>query len=616
MRAQYTSHRLHSEGGLGKIWLARDEMLHRDVVLKELHSRYSQESLARARFLREAQITAQLEHPSIVPVYEIGRHSDHDEPYYTMRFVRGGTLEDRIQEYHQRKEAGQASPLDLPRLLNALVSVGNAIAYAHSRGVVHRDLKPSNVVIGQFGEVVLLDWGLAKVLGSQDCPDERVDLPQVCASGQDTGDGAIVGTPAYMSPEQACVTDCPVGPTTDIYGLGGILYEILTGRPPHTGKNFDQLIDSMTGSKPPRVCFVEPSLPPELDAVCAKAMARSVDERYGSVSELIDDIQRWLADTPVSVYRESIPRRTCRWVRHHRTLAATGIVFLAFLLLFGANLLRLTLLERQDQLATTLIREIGLGVEALQALQSHYSTNELVSREDFRTFTKPYLEREGGLRALEWIPVVPGRDRPAFEEQARQAGLSGFSFMERSPQGELVRAEERATYYPVYFLEPREDNEEALGFDLGSSPERMEAVRQARARQKAIASAPIDLVQERGECPGILILRPLVEQDRHDDGQGYVLGVYGIERLLESAWRDISTEHLQVWLYDVTDPAKPYLLWSNRGPDVELGPVDKVHEGLDLLSWPVTKEMEVCGRTWKLVTRATPAFLLYYPSSR
>ena len=158
-RSRYSLTRLHAEGGLGKVWVAHDSDLNRDVALKEINPEQAMHPEAWRRFLKEAQITGQLEHPGIVPVYELARRPEDDQPFYTMRFVHGRTLRQAIAGHHARRAGGQAEPLDSLRLLRAFVGICQALAYAHPRGVIHRDLKPDNVVLGGFGEVVVLDWG-------------------------------------------------------------------------------------------------------------------------------------------------------------------------------------------------------------------------------------------------------------------------------------------------------------------------------------------------------------------------------------------------------------------------------------------------------------------------
>ena len=180
---RYTLTRLHAEGGLGKIWVAHDTDLNRDVAFKEIKATTSVNPESWHRFLKEAQITGQLEHPNIVPVYELARRKEDDQPFYTMRFVRGQTLRDAIAEFHRRRAGKPAERLELQRqLLEPFIKVCQAVGYAHSRGVIHRDLKPENVVLGGHGEVVVLDWGLAKVVAQPDLNPEETQEPRISVS--------------------------------------------------------------------------------------------------------------------------------------------------------------------------------------------------------------------------------------------------------------------------------------------------------------------------------------------------------------------------------------------------------------------------------------------------
>ena len=236
---RYSLTRLHAEGGLGRVWLAHDSSLNRDVALKELRPQQASRSDACRRFLQEAQVTGQLEHPNIVPVYELGERPDGNQPFYTMRFIRGRTLRREVAAYHQRRGAGFDEPLIGRRLLQAFVSICQAIAFAHSRGVIHRDLKPENIILGSFGEVLVLDWGLAKLRGQSESVDVAVG-PEI--RSDETSAGQVLGTPAYMAPEQAAGQIAEIDERTDIYGLGAILFEILAGRPPHQGGDTTDLL--------------------------------------------------------------------------------------------------------------------------------------------------------------------------------------------------------------------------------------------------------------------------------------------------------------------------------------------------------------------------------------
>jgi serine/threonine protein kinase len=326
-RSRYTLTRLHAMGGLGKVWLAHDTELNREVALKEIKPEVAGHPEMWRRFLKEAQVTGQLEHPNIVPVYELARRPEDGHPFYTMRFVRGRTLREAIAEHHKRRVGGAADPVERLKLLQAFVSVCQAIGFAHSRGVIHRDLKPGNVVLGEFGEVIVLDWGLAKTLD----PDDPDAAPAVSltdeARAEATRAGRQLGTPAYMAPEQADGRPDLVDARTDIYGLGSILFETLTGHPPHKGNDGADMVRRVATGETPRAREAEPSTPRALDAICAKAMALERTDRYASARELAEDIERWLADTPVSTYRDPLLTRLFRWVRRNSHLTIAAAIF-------------------------------------------------------------------------------------------------------------------------------------------------------------------------------------------------------------------------------------------------------------------------------------------------
>jgi eukaryotic-like serine/threonine-protein kinase len=292
---RYAFKRLHARGGIGRVWRARDRQFDREVALKELLPNKAGVSKVAARFIREARLTGQLEHPGIVPVYELISGEDVDEPFYTMRFVHGRTLTSAIDAYHAKRRAGQAEPLDLVALLTAFTAVCHTIAYAHSRGVIHRDLKGDNVMLGDFGEVIVLDWGLAKLMDQPD--EEAADVPRASVmETQDPGltvQGEIIGTPAYMAPEQAEGRLDRIDQRTDIYGLGALLYDILTGQPPFVGANTMEVLHKAVRGNPAPPRELWPEVPPALEEVCLKALAKDPDKRYSRAEDLAQEIQRW-----------------------------------------------------------------------------------------------------------------------------------------------------------------------------------------------------------------------------------------------------------------------------------------------------------------------------------
>jgi len=325
-------------GGMGEVYRGRDPSLGRDLAVKVVRDRYRGHPEVEQRFLQEARLTGSLQHPDIVPIHNLGRLPD-GRLYYTMKLVRGQTL-DRLLA---GRPAGQ--PESLPGLLSIFEKVCQAIAYAHSKGVIHRDLKPANVMVGAFGEVQVMDWGLAKVVGCQESqPVEEERLPPSVGEDGRTIPGQAMGTPAYMSPEQANGRWSQVGPASDIFSLGATLYHLLTGRQPYSGP---QALESAQLGRSPRPRQLDRRLSPALEAVCLKAMAPAPEDRYATALELAQDLQRWLADQPVSCYRDRLPTRLARWARQHRTLAAGGVAGLAAAAVFLAVLL--VVIERARQ---------------------------------------------------------------------------------------------------------------------------------------------------------------------------------------------------------------------------------------------------------------------------
>jgi serine/threonine-protein kinase len=391
---RYHLTRLHATGGIGRVWLARDEGLAREVALKEIRPERANHPTAEARFLREARITGQLEHPSIVPIYELGRRSAGMGLFYAMRFVRGRTLEEAAADYHARQSRGEAARPQLRELLTALVGVCNAVAFAHSRGVLHRDLKPQNVVLGDYGEVIVLDWGLARLTGQPDSADDAVsDADATDSADAETREGQVLGTPAYMAPEQAEGRLDRLGPATDVYGLGAILYEILTGQPPFTGSDTEPVLDRVIHSAPVRPRRVVPATPPALEAACLKALAKNPAGRYASAKDLAADLQHWLADEPVSAYRDPLTVRAVRWARRHRTLV-TGVAAAGLVALAGLGVVLALQARSNSQLREANRSErqrFDLAMDAIRTFHTGVSEDVLLRQEGMKSLRNKLL---------------------------------------------------------------------------------------------------------------------------------------------------------------------------------------------------------------------------------
>lgn len=391
---RYRILRHHAEGGLGQVLLALDQEVNRQVAFKQIKPRFAGDTRSRARFLVEAEVTGRLEHPGVVPVYGLGAYAD-GRPFYAMRFIRGQSLRSAIRDFHAARKPGpdaepqkafdqseltasdlQAAPqVELPdsrattviasasqslgerlrlrskprqvqrrpltgdvafrSLIHRMIDVCNTMAYAHSKGVLHRDLKPANIMLGTYGETLIVDWGLAKVQGSRRTEDVSVDFDESLmepVSGSQSAPtmlGSVIGTPMFMSPEQAEGRVDELGPGADIYSIGATLYELITGHSPvfghETGSHLrltDLLKRVRKGEfQPPRQ--VNPEVPRALEAICLKSMAHDPEDRYLSARDMAVDLEAWMADEPVSAWLEPWHDRLRRWISRHRMLVSS-----------------------------------------------------------------------------------------------------------------------------------------------------------------------------------------------------------------------------------------------------------------------------------------------------
>jgi len=284
---RFAASRTIGEGGMGRVQEAVDRQFQRAVAIKHLRPDRVSDA-ARERFAVEALVTGNLEHPGVPPVYERGTTAD-GSPYYAMRLVRGRTLDAAITE-------APGLPERL-RLVPVVAKIAHTIAFAHERGVVHRDLKPENVVLGKHGEAIVLDWGIAKVRGMPTTgTDPMHTAPGGIGASTETGYGSIMGTPSYMAPEQARGEIDRIDERTDVFALGAILYQLLTGRMPYVAPKVSEVIELAREAKFAPVSTIERSAPKPLVAICAKAMARAPEDRYQSAVELADALESAEAD--------------------------------------------------------------------------------------------------------------------------------------------------------------------------------------------------------------------------------------------------------------------------------------------------------------------------------
>jgi WD40 repeat protein len=310
-----------AHGAIGRILHARDRRLNRPVAIKEL---IFPGGTVEARFVTEALVTARLQHPSIVPVYDAGRWNS-GEPFYAMKFVAGRSLAEVIAETKTLQER--------LALLPHVLAVAEAIAYAHTERVIHRDLKPANVLVGDFGETVVIDWGLAKDLSQGAAPEPMVAMAPGNTDSSLTHQGMVVGTPAYMPPEQAAGRS--VDERADVYALGAILYHLLAGTRPYDSGSSAEVIDQVVRGPPSPLSERQSGIPADLLAIVAKAMARDPAERYATARELAEDLRRFQTGQIVGAHAYSVSERLRRFVRRYR--AAVAVTAVALLVLIGVG---------------------------------------------------------------------------------------------------------------------------------------------------------------------------------------------------------------------------------------------------------------------------------------
>ena len=338
MSARFRKKQLHEQGGLGNVWMAHDHELNRDVALKEIKSKYASSSSHRRRFDRESRITGKLEHPGIVPVYGQGQ-TGNGSPFFAMQFVRGRNFRLCIREFHESKLEVEEKNRAFNRLLQHFIDVCNTVEFAHSRNVIHRDIKPENIMIGEFGETFLIDWGLAyfpdnEMSGFLNVEDElengRRDAP--AREGVfDSLDGQTIGSPAFMSPEQARGERSAMGIGSDVYSLGATLFALVNNS---SNPNRDLASCTTRSVEPVRRRLRREHYP--LLSICDRAMAAEPTDRYSTVRDLRDDVENFLLDNPIAAHHDSAVEKSLRFLRRNRRVLNTALASLLLISLLSA----------------------------------------------------------------------------------------------------------------------------------------------------------------------------------------------------------------------------------------------------------------------------------------
>ena len=557
-----------ARGGIGEVFVANDRATGRSMAVKFLRETAKSDSACRDAFVVEAQITSQLEHPNIVPVYVTGE-TDEGQPFYAMRLIPGETLNAAIRNLHaantEKKVAGGRS--QQMALLSQFALACKAIAYAHDRGVVHRDIKPANIMLGRFGEVVVLDWGLAARVArderARSSGEESVFMPTVNLDTPPEPLRSFSGTPAYMSPEQHDGSRY-IGPASDVYGLGATLYHLLTGQPPYAG-DVAVIRQTVLADKLIPPSKVRRGISQAIEAVCLKAMAHDEADRYQSPLDLARDVEHYVADLPVSAYREPMLRRIARWSRRHRKFAQLSVVSLVLLLgvaTVAAGLLRRLANEEHEarQTALAMAARLAAGTAALQVdsrwrILEHEAQNPALRA----SLTVQDTDETNGVPEQRWEVIQKVLDEIAFANResvdaecwavcdtegvqvarSPQGSTIGTKFSHRDyfhgGEGDLpvgtnsnpLRESHRSTVYksmttgklkvafstPVWTDAKLESKRECLGvlmmtFDVGVLFHSLNGIGEWNASQRPFAVAVIDLRDDRidGHPQGGLIL--------------------------------------------------------------------------------------------------------------
>ena len=510
--------RPHARGGIGEVFLAFDEELHREVALKEIQSRHLRDDSYRKRFVREAEVTGGLEHPGIVPVYSLGHHRD-GRPFYAMRFIRGDSLKEAIERFHAHPKPPApvairddmntptvigAAPLEPPaaaptpgqrehlvsreqfesvefrKLLGRFIDVCQAIEYAHSRGVLHRDLKPGNIMLGKYGETLVVDWGLARAAGKDERfanTDEDTLLPSSSGSGSElTQMGKAIGTLGYMSPEQAAGKLDQLGPATDVYSLGATLYHLLTGQSPMTAQprrlgeaqaavprrqSVQEILQRIERAEFNSPQEVNPHVPRSLAAICLKAMALQPEHRYETSAAIAEDIEHWLADESVTAHRETLFATALRWVRKHRAWAMSGAAALV-LVAVVSSVAAVWINSARGKVVTAESRASARYRDARQAVDDFFSTvansAELTSTPGTHKLRRSLVERAG--KYYERFLNDAGNDPELRETRARVLLQLALVSEQLAPGAETLALFERAAkaIEPLLREQPRQQD--------------------------------------------------------------------------------------------------------------------------------------------------------------
>jgi serine/threonine-protein kinase len=373
---------------MGIIYRARQRHSRRIVALKRIFAQDADSQETLTRFHRETQAAARLDHPHILPIYEVGEDED-GLPFFSMKFAAGGSL----------REATPTLRNEPRRSAEVMAKVARAVHYAHTRGILHRDLKPGNVLLDACGEPLVSDFGLATWL---DTGSDR------------TRTLTIFGTPGYIAPEQAQGSSVSLKPSTDVYSLGAILFDLLTGRPPFTGEHVLAVLRQSAEKPAPKLRSLEPTLDRDLETICTKCLEREPNARYQSAGDLAEDLERWLAGRPIMARSVSAPVRTLRWSRRNPITAGMGVL----LLVLGTAVGMMTWKSELPQ------RSVSTGIAVLPFENLSQTKESAFFAEGIQDGISTKLAKIADLRVISGASVMPYRGANNIQQIGRALNVS------------------------------------------------------------------------------------------------------------------------------------------------------------------------------------------------
>jgi len=448
-------------GGMGIIVSTMDTDIRREVAMKLMRKGSKARDENVIRFLEEAQIQGQLEHPSICPVHELGIDKN-GQIYFTMKMIKGKSLGDIIRKA-RKDPLYRQEYLSNTKALNLFQKICEGMAFAHSRGVIHRDLKPDNIMVGDFGEVYIMDWGLAKIIGRDDPRTGSLRVRETADDGEPlkTLDGSVIGTPAYMPPEQARGLVNEMDEQSDIYSLGAVLYELLTLEAPFFGRTPAEIIQYVITTKPyyPSRRDTEHNISPELDVIVMKCLEKEKPKRYRNIAELKEDIDYYLAGKPITTMEYSLWEICRKWVGRNRFLAGASLAFVLLFLVSFIIIANLWLKEqagRREQVSLRLQeKEARLKAQAAKAeAEKNLVKGWITQVQSWVTQARVYEEKKEFDRAVALYAEVKDKiiesalpnTQPFINLQLWRASLSHYP--------ELKTIESRGRYVEDLALSP------------------------------------------------------------------------------------------------------------------------------------------------------------------